>query len=1158
MDSEAPQTTSLIRKRTDNELMPPPPAAKRIKRPKTVLDEDSYTQALSHILARDFFPGLLESQTQNEYLDALESRDVEWISSASRRLQSVMTPGRSRTRLNTPSHAGGRTPVGYNGDTPKSTAASSIASAADGLKGAAIDTNMSLGSFQAKYTSEDNESFYKLLDKQNQKKMDKYAWVWTGNKLPSKMQLKQREVEMKLAKTRASLVDDGFAKDRLAIKDKDDRPAQPDHWQSKPNNELMFPPEGVDGVVESVAERAQTESRAAPKMIVYENTRVPQPHVPRQQRASSPTLSEIRGAISGKRRGCDQESSTGGGEETPRVNGYTFVDEEEPVSKHQDSAPIIDLGAGDATPNPFQLQEQGKREALHHRMVERIAQSQRTSARLGVTGKVERTPVPKFPSSPRVSGGLTPAAQRLWGKIDSAGRKASSSPFNGAKRSLHLTTTPMRFADLLVDLAAVAIASRSVAAKHIALRARQLDRYQKTSSIVSSLAQQRQQKHPKDAQYQSQKQSQTSSQGWDESVASAQPLPDSEPPIVRSEQFVQPAVRSQDNPAKPRPGFTPAPWASRAAVAAAAGTRALMPTHRPVPVSPTGNPPDQSDALPSEGVDFNIFRTSKGSRILESLKEKPRSEPSVPRPPIQVSSGDEIAAPRPEMEISPAGFDALTDLIAGARPRSVETSASDTTHTRAAVVEEVAPTAEPLAEQDAILVAELAARTPSTAAYELRESTVPSSRIGRLWNYGGLAAGMFAGAIGEGLSRAVGGGSSQGSVMLSAANMERLVTKLSRMRGAALKLGQMMSFQDAKMLPAPMQEVLQRVQDRADYMPAWQRDRVLTTDLGAEWRDLFDEFEDKPIAAASIGQVHRATLKSNSARVAVKIQFPGVADSINSDLDNISILLVATQMLPKGLYLNKTIDNARTELAWECDYEREAECAGRYRELLAGNDDDVFSVPKMYPEACGKHVLTMEFMDGVGVTRVKSFTQEQRDWIGTQILRLCLREITEFKFMQTDPNWTNFLYNAEKKKLELLDFGASREYPDEFISRYVQLLDAASRSDRDQVKILSEELGYLTGHESKAMLDAHIISVTTLAEPFLQSAPEIYDFRDQTITERVKAQIPVMIHERLAPPPEETYSLHRKLSGAFLLCARLGSRVRCRELFENALAKMVN
>ena len=413
---------------------------------------------------------------------------------------------------------------------------------------------------------------------------------------------------------------------------------------------------------------------------------------------------------------------------------------------------------------------------------------------------------------------------------------------------------------------------------------------------------------------------------------------------------------------------------------------------------------------------------------------------------------------------------------------------------------------------------------------------------------------MLGGALSESISRGFGGGG-KGSLMLSEGNMERLVAKLSRMRGAALKLGQMMSFQDSKTLPGPLQEILQRVQDKADYMPSWQRDRVLVQNLGPDWRDLFDSFEEKPMAAASIGQVHQATLRSNGAKVAVKIQFPGVADSIDSDLDNLGVLLAATKMLPKGLYLDKTIDNARTELAWECDYVREAECARRYRELLAG-EEATFAVPETYPEASGPQVLTMEFMEGVGVTRVASFTQAQRDWIGTQLLRLCLREITEFRFMQTDPNWTNFQYNAATGRLELLDFGASREYPAAFVARYAALLAAASRADEAAVRRLSTELGYLTGHESRAMLEAHTRSVLTLAEPFLASAPDVYDFRGQTITDRVRGLIPVMVRERLAPPPEETYSLHRKLSGAFLLCARLGSRVRCRDMFEDSVRKM--
>ncbi|KAL4898559.1 ABC1 family-domain-containing protein [Aspergillus ambiguus] len=438
-------------------------------------------------------------------------------------------------------------------------------------------------------------------------------------------------------------------------------------------------------------------------------------------------------------------------------------------------------------------------------------------------------------------------------------------------------------------------------------------------------------------------------------------------------------------------------------------------------------------------------------------------------------------------------------------------------------------------------------------SYRMMESRVPSSRIGRLWQYGGLATSMAFGAVGEGLRRVTGSQSDAGSIMFSPGNMERLVAKLSKMRGAALKLGQMLSFQDSKMLPEPIQQVLQRVQDRADYMPASQRDKVLADNLGPDWRDLFSSFDDVPMAAASIGQVHGAVLKRTGQPVAVKVQYPGVADSIDSDLNNLSILLTASRLLPRGLFLDKTIANARTELGWECDYTREAECGHRFRELL--HDDPVFLVPEIIPEASGKHVLTMERLEGVAVTKIQTFTQEQRDWIGTQILRLCLREIIEFHYMQTDPNWTNFLYNERTNRLELLDFGASREYPVDFITKYVSTLVAASRNDRDSCHRLSIDLGYLTGHESPAMVEAHVTSILTLAEPFRTSSPDLYDFNDQTITDRVRDLIPVMIRERLAPPPEETYSLHRKLSGAFLLCARLGSRVRCKDLFADAIEK---
>ncbi|RDA85078.1 hypothetical protein CP532_3133 [Ophiocordyceps camponoti-leonardi (nom. inval.)] len=1066
---------SLVRRRSESDLMPPPPPAKKVKRPKHVLNEDDYTSSLSQIIARDFFPGIKVSAVQHEYLDAVESRNSAWISSAGRRLHDAMTPGRWRAQsVVKRSHDGGRTPSAFSGDTP-STAAATVDERP--LPG----SDLRLSEFQSKYTSEDNESFYKLLDKQNQKKTEKYAWMWNKNKLPSKQMLKQEEVKVRLGKTRA-LVDDGFKRDRLAIKDSDDRPAQPDTWNFAPRNGLMFEPEGLEEGVVSVAQRAEDSSRMPPKTIVYENTGIPEPHVPKQP--PSPTMSSIRDAIAGRPRPQDRSSTDAGAGETPGVNGYAFVGDDDGETVMPESPPPINLGPGDAY-NPFKLQQLRKRESLHERLVERIAKTNKESSRHGLSRRSELQQVPKFPSSPRNSGDFTPAAQRLLSKMGTPKSRAPGSPFDRpatpAKRRASLLNSPvlMRFVDLAIDLAAVLNASRSVAYKHVALRRRQLDAYRKISRAETKP---------------------TELAGVD---GSQKRKDDS--------QFAT----------------------SSLATAPKNGDRDIKDLTKELDA-----PPD---------VDVNIFHTARGSRILGSIRKRDATDVKSPQPGASAKEHPMRYWPQtPPVEHHNISATSASDAVD-------ESSSAPSQSVNAPPEPEVESNyASQADEETAQDLAQAVAIDSPAQAYKLRESKVPASRFSRLWNYGGLAAGMLGGAMTESVSRAFGGGG-QGSVMLSGKNMERLVTKLSRMRGAALKLGQMMSLQDAKVLPSSIQEVLQRVQDKADYMPSWQRDRVLVDNLGADWQDLFREFQETPMAAASIGQVHKAVLKSNGKTVAVKIQFPGVAASIDSDLDNLGLLLKATKLLPKGLYLDKTIDNARVELGWECDYEREAQCARRYKELLRG--DEAFLAPDVHPEASGKRVLTMDFMDGIAVTQVQSLTQEQRDWIGTQIMRLCLREITEFRFMQTDPNWTNFLFNSQRNKLELLDFGASREYPEAFVRHYVQLLESASRADREGVRDLSQRLGYLTGHESKAMVDAHVDSVLTLAEPFAVSAPRTYDFKDQTITDRVRSFIPVMLRERLSPPPEETYSLHRKLSGAFLLCARLGSRVRCRDMFVEAIDK---
>lgn len=420
MTSPAPASKALVRKRADTDLMRPPPQVKRIKRPKKVIDEDSYTEVLSNIICRDFFPGLRETEAQHEYLDALESKDHSWIGRADQRLRDAFTPARRATPSATPTAStivGGRTPSVYGAATPGSVVSSFAERKTE------IDSNVSLGKFQSTYTSEDNESFYKLVDKQNQKRADKNSWVWNENKLPSKQMLKQREINDRL-----------LTEGKKEIEDSDTRPARPDSWKANPKNALMFGPEGVEDDYDNPSRRAEEASK---KKVVYQNTRAPQPVVP--PRPPSPTLSAIRDAVNGEVREIFQTDSVlAGGDETPRVNGYKFVDDEDEPEVPGKPLPLIDLGSGDATPNPFKLQDHRKRETLHHRMVERMAKSRRESSRNGFTGKVERTPVPKFPSSPRVSGNLTPAAQRLLSRVGNSTPKGSNSPFGSA------TATPLR------------------------------------------------------------------------------------------------------------------------------------------------------------------------------------------------------------------------------------------------------------------------------------------------------------------------------------------------------------------------------------------------------------------------------------------------------------------------------------------------------------------------------------------------------------------------------------------------------------------------------------------------------------------------------------------------------------------------------------------
>jgi len=437
----------------------------------------------------------------------------------------------------------------------------------------------------------------------------------------------------------------------------------------------------------------------------------------------------------------------------------------------------------------------------------------------------------------------------------------------------------------------------------------------------------------------------------------------------------------------------------------------------------------------------------------------------------------------------------------------------------------------------------------SSAAQERR---VPANRLTRVAAFGSLGIGLGVGVLAEASRRAVGlkppstGAGLDGSLVLSEANAERIVATLCKVRGAALKLGQILSIQDNAVLSPALAAIFDRVRESADFMPVWQLDRVMRGELGEGWESRFASFEKKPFAAASIGQVHRAVLHGGQ-QVAVKVQYPGVAKSIDSDIRNLMSLMSVLAFLPKGLFIENIAKHMKLELAQECDYKREAECGRRMKENLSIYPE--YYIPTVYSELCTDQVLTTEYITGLTIDRCVELPQPTRDFIAESILKLVFRELFLHRFMQTDPNWANFLYNPRTGQIGLLDFGATREFGPQFVNTYYKIIDAAVNNDRENLLKYSREIGFLTGHESRVMKEAHVESVLLLAAPFHNDTT--FDFGKQTITHQIQELSGVMLRERLCPPPPEVYSLHRKLSGLFLLAGKLDSRFNCYQIWRD-------
>ncbi|HTG38720.1 AarF/ABC1/UbiB kinase family protein [Sphingomonas sp.] len=423
---------------------------------------------------------------------------------------------------------------------------------------------------------------------------------------------------------------------------------------------------------------------------------------------------------------------------------------------------------------------------------------------------------------------------------------------------------------------------------------------------------------------------------------------------------------------------------------------------------------------------------------------------------------------------------------------------------------------------------------------------IPRGRVSRLGAFGRLAGGVAGNVLGEGARRfAAGERPRLSDLMLTPANAGRVADELAGLRGAAMKLGQMVSMDAGDLLPPELTAILARLRDQAHHMPPRQLDQVLAHEWGRAWRTRFRHFQAHPIAAASIGQVHRAELPDGRV-LAIKVQYPGVADSIDSDVDNVATLLRLSGLLPRDLPIGDLLAKAKTQLREEADYLREATMLARFRDLVG--DDAGFVVPTPEPAFSTPHILAMEYVDGRPIDALEHEPQAVRDDVLARLIALVLRELFDWGLMQTDPNFANYRWRGDDARLVLLDFGATQAVTPETARGYHRLLMAGLDGDGARVRQAAIEVGFigtLAAERHGAAIDSMI---AIILDNLGREGP--FDFGDRSFVGAVREQGMAVAQDRASwhLPPAETLFVQRKISGTALLAARMKARVDVRAM----------
>ncbi len=291
---------------------------------------------------------------------------------------------------------------------------------------------------------------------------------------------------------------------------------------------------------------------------------------------------------------------------------------------------------------------------------------------------------------------------------------------------------------------------------------------------------------------------------------------------------------------------------------------------------------------------------------------------------------------------------------------------------------------------------------------------------------------------------------------------EAVAERLGNMKGALMKLGQMASYIDDA-LPAPLRDALAQLQSNAPPMSAELAAQVISADFGVGPDELFVTWDPVPIAAASIGQVHRAVVvdptTGEERAVAVKVQYPGVGEAVAADLRNADLLGLLLQQGFGGLNPDEMVAEVKERLAEELDYRLEARNQQLFADFYRGHP--FIHVPDVLPNFSSAHVITSELVDGATWQQMLEWPQADKDRIGEVLFRFVFRSLYRMHAFNGDPHPGNYLFHRDGR-VTFLDFGLVKHFDDSEMATFIAMVKAAAfDQDVSQFRAVVEGAGML-------------------------------------------------------------------------------------------------